>query len=259
MSAHIADKADLMSDKSIPKTIHYCWFGPRPLPKFVQRCIASWKKFFPDYEIRRWDEHNFDCNGILYIREACSRGKWAFVSDYARFWILYHHGGIYFDTDVRVIRPMHDVLARGSFMGIERDADSVAVNPGLGLAAAPGMALYKEILGYYSTLSFIDEKTGEQMPGTVVTHATEVLRRFGFVAEDRLQQVAGVWIYPNDWFNPLDDATGRQTLTENTRSIHLYSKTWIDHYGPLRIWITRRLHRIFGIDGSQRLKRLFQR
>lgn len=238
----------------IPKVIHYCWFGGKPLPKSARRCIASWRRYLPDYEAREWNEDNFDVNAIPYTREAYAMRKYAFVSDYARFYVLYHHGGIYFDTDVEVIRPMEDVVARGAFMGIEQAGNAVGVNPGLGLGAVPGMALYRALVDHYAGLHFVDE-SGVQLPGTVVKHTTDVLRRCGFVAENRLQQVAGVWIYPNDWFNPLDDATGRLTITDNTRSIHHYAKTWVDNYGPLRIWITRRLHRVFGVDGLQWLKK----
>ena len=92
------------------KVIHYCWFGGKPLPRSAEKCIASWKKFLPVYEIRRWDESNFDVNAIPYTREAYAAGKYAFVSDYARFWILFHHGGVYFDTDVEIVSQMYDIL-----------------------------------------------------------------------------------------------------------------------------------------------------
>ena len=246
-----------MSMSSVPKIVHYCWFGGQPLPQSAQKCIASWRKYLPDYEIREWNESNFDVNAIPYTREAYECGKYAFVSDYARFRILYLHGGIYFDTDVEVIRPMDDLVARGAFMGIEQSSASVGINPGLGMAAAPHMELFGSLLAHYANLHFVDE-AGVQIPGTVVKHTTDVCCRFGFVAENRMQQVDGVWIYPNDWFNPLDDATGRLTITDNTRSIHLYAKSWVDNYGPFRIWLTRRLHRIFGVYGLQRLKKLLK-
>ena len=241
----------------IPKVIHYCWFGHKPLPGSARRCIGSWKRFFPGWEIREWNEANFDVAAIPYTREAYERGKYAFVSDYARFYVLYRFGGLYFDTDVEVIRPMDDVVAGGPFMGIEQSLHAVGVNPGQGLGAEPGMALYKALLDHYADLHFVDAD-GVPLPGTVVRHTTDVLLRYGFRPENAMQQVAGVRICPNDWFNPLDDATGRLTLTENTRSIHHYAKTWVDHYGPLRLWITRRLHRLFGVERMQRLKkRLF--
>lgn len=105
----------------IPKIIHYCWFGRGPLPELAQKCIASWKKYLPDYEIKEWNEDNFDVNIIPYTAEAYQAKKYAFVSDYARFWILYQYGGIYFDTDVEVIRPMDDIISKGNFMGFETD------------------------------------------------------------------------------------------------------------------------------------------
>lgn len=237
----------------IPKVIHYCWFGGNPLPKYARKCVASWRKFFPDYEIREWNEDNFDVNMIPYTREAYKDGKYAFVSDFARFYTLYHYGGLYFDTDVEVVKSMDDIVARGAFMGIEQDIDQVVVAPGLGMGAYAGMDLYKRVIDHYVSLNFA-EKSESQISGLVVECTTDCLRQLGFVCENRLQQVADVWIYPNDWFNPLDDATGRMTLTDNTRSIHHYSKTWIDNYGPLRIWITRRLHRIFKADILEWLK-----
>ena len=120
--------------ESIPKVIHYCWFGGKPLPRSAEKCIASWKKFLPEYEIVRWDESNFNVNAIPYTREAYAAGKYAFVSDYARFWILYHNGGVYFDTDVEVINNLDDILSRGNFMGVEQQNDEIiTVAPGLGI------------------------------------------------------------------------------------------------------------------------------
>ena len=106
----------------IPKVIHYCWFGRNPLPPFAVKCIESWKKFLPGYEIKEWNEDNFDVNIIPYTQEAYEARKYAFVSDYARFYILYHHGGIYFDTDVEVIKSIDDIIERGAFMGCENEA-----------------------------------------------------------------------------------------------------------------------------------------
>lgn len=238
----------------IPKIIHYCWFGGNPLPKSAQKCIRSWKKHFPDYEIKEWNEQNFDVNSILYTQQAYERKKYAFVSDYARFHILYQYGGLYFDTDVEVIKPMEDLLTKGAFMGIEKDADKVGVAAGLGLAAEPNMPIYQEIVDHYHQVPFVDEN-GNQIPGTVVKHVTDVLIQKGFVLKDKIQHVADIWIYPNEFFNPLEDATGKLTITTNTRSIHWYSKTWVENYGPIRNWVTRWIHRIFGINSLAGLKR----
>ena len=120
-----------------PQIIHYCWFGRNPLPDLALKCIASWRKYLPDYEIKEWNEDNFDVNIIPYTAEAYKAKKYAFVSDYARFYILYKYGGLYFDTDVEVIRPISDILNNGAFMGCECDGMSksspITVAPGLGL------------------------------------------------------------------------------------------------------------------------------
>lgn len=246
---------------NIPKVIHYCWFGRNPLPESAVKCIDSWKKFFPDYEIKEWNEDNFDVNIIPYTKEAYEAKKYAFVSDYARMWILYHHGGLYFDTDVEVIKSMDDIVARGPFMGIEVEAkgdEYPLVAPGLGLGAEPKMELYKNILDYYAPLHFLSED-GSMNQVTVVKHVTNVLADNGLKQTNELQEVCGVWIYPREYFNPLDDNTGKLVVTENTRSIHWYTKTWLNKQNPLRTWIVRRIHRYFGNDSLGWLKRVLGR
>lgn len=242
----------------IPKIVHYCWFGGNPLPASALRCIASWRKFLPDYEIREWNESNFDVRAVPYVREAYEAGKYAFVSDYARFRVLYEHGGLYFDTDVEVVRPLDEVLAQGPFMGCEHDSGGpypIAVNPGLGLAATPGMAFYARMLEHYAATPFLGPD-GMPYPVTVVTHTTRELRACGLSEVPGIQEVAGIRIYPKCYFNPFDDATGRLRMTPQTRSIHWYAKTWVD-LPPLRMRLSRLAHRMFGVAFSQRVRRFF--
>ena len=210
------------------KVIHYCWFGGSPLPPLAQRCIESWHKFLPDYEIRRWDESNFDVNILPYTADAYAAGKYAFVSDYARFWILYREGGVYFDTDVEVIRPLDDVILQGPFMGFEIDGGTrpMAVNPGLGLAADRAMPLYAEILERYETMTFL-LPDGSLNPYTMIPMVTQLLQEKGLKGDGTIEHVAGIDVYPSEWFNPFDDATGRLRKTGNTRSIHWYAKSWM--------------------------------
>ena len=99
----------------IPKKIHYCWFGGNPLPEDVKEYIASWRKYCPDYEIIEWNESNFDINCCAYVKEAYEAKKWAFVTDYVRLYALYHHGGIYMDTDVEVVKSLNDLLKSVSY------------------------------------------------------------------------------------------------------------------------------------------------
>ena len=216
----------------IPKIIHYCWFGRKPLPKSALKCIASWRKYMPDYEIKEWNEDNYDVNVIPYTKEAYEAKKYAFVSDYARFWILYNYGGIYFDTDVEVIRPMSDIIEKGPFMGFEASGVSdkgLSVAPGLGLGVNPGLGLYAEFLDLYSTLKFRNAD-GTIGGNTIVGYTTDVLLRHGLDTSGILQQVAGVWIYPKDVFCPMDHTTGITTITSRTVSIHHYDASWINHH-----------------------------
>ena len=243
----------------IPKIIHYCWFGRNPLPESAMKCIDSWKRFFPDYEIKEWNEDNFDVNIIPYTKEAYEAKKYAFVSDYARMWILYHHGGLYFDTDVEVIKSMDDIVARGPFMGIEVEAKVDVfplVAPGLGLGAEPMMDLYRNIMDYYTPLHFVRED-GSFNQVTVVKHVTKVLVSNGLKQTNELQEVAGVWIYPREYFNPFDNNTGRMLKTENTSSIHWYTKTWLKKNHPCRTWIVRRAHRYLGENCFWFLRKIF--
>jgi mannosyltransferase OCH1-like enzyme len=239
----------------IPKKIHYCWFGGNSLPKSAKKCIKSWKKFFPDYEIIQWNEDNYNVNKIQYTKEAYEAKKYAFVSDYARFDILYNEGGIYFDTDVEVIKSFNDILMNGAFMGCEIDGNGtgntgkeyISVNPGLGIATERGTELFKEIIDFYSEQTFLNAD-GTLNTETVVTKTTNILKNHGLKDINGIQKVEEITIYPKDYFNPLNNNTGKLDKTENTHSVHWYSMTWLSPFGRLKSKITRPLHRIFGED-----------
>lgn len=228
-----------------PKIIHYCWFGRNPLPSTARRCIESWKKYFPDYDIKEWNEDNFDVNIIPYTKEAYSVKKYAFVSDYARFWILYNYGGLYFDTDVEVIRKMDHIIAKGPFMGFEQPSEELKkenmgykVAPGLGLGVNPGLGLYKELLDYYKTLHFLNID-GTPNPVTIVKHTTDILMKKGLKPNNELQFVDGVWIYPWDVFCPQSYYTKKTYISKNTVSIHLYCDSWNNSYNKFKKNIIR--------------------
>lgn len=245
-----------VSDKSvsnIPKVIHYCWFGRNPLPETAVKCIESWKKFLPDYEIMEWNEDNFDVNSCRYTSEAYAARKYAFVSDYARFKILYERGGLYFDTDVEVIRTIDDIITRGPFMGCERSVaasaqsvQNLGVNPGLGLGLPPALRLCANILTYYESVPFLKEDGTPNTLDTVVTITSRILCEQGLQLTDQPQQIAGVWIYPNDYFAPKDIETKNLTITPNTRSIHHYDASWAEWYDRTAGNRGPKLKRIFG-------------
>ena len=215
----------------IPKIIHYCWFGRNPLPTSAHRCIDSWRKFLPDYEIKEWNEDNFDVNSILYTRQAYEAKKYAFVSDYARFWILYHEGGLYFDTDVEIIANLDEIIARGPFMGIEQGASfdgKPMVAPGLGLGVEAGHPFYQRMLKTYDSQRFINTD-GSHNNMTIVSYTTKELYAYGMKPSEDIQEVEGIWIYPADYFCPMDSTTGIITKTPRTVAIHHYDCSWMNH------------------------------
>ena len=221
----------------IPKTIHYCWFGTKNIPESAYRCIDSWKCYLPTYRIKLWNEENFDVNMIPYTRDAYAAGKYAFVSDFARFWILYKEGGLYFDTDVELIRPIDDIIIQGPFMGCERNASEMqmegrkficgAANPGLGLGAYPSMEIYSEIIRYYTSKTFIKDNTAQE---TVVPIVSRILYNHGLGKVEKKVSCAGLHIYPSEFFAPKDLDTRELAITENTRSIHHYDSSWAEWY-----------------------------
>ena len=222
----------------IPKIIHYCWFGRGPLPELAQKCIASWMKYLPDYEIKEWNEDNFDVNIIPYTAEAYNAKKYAFVSDYARFWILYQYGGIYFDTDVEVIRPIDDIISKGNFMGCETDPKPQLKADASEASVAPGLGIIKKMLDFYEGKHFVHEAVMKNQI-TVVHIATQVLRENGLKNVAGIQEVAGCFIYPSEYFCPINVTTGRIHVEKNTRTIHHYAGTWVDKKFSMKDFVKR--------------------
>ena len=213
-----------MTDINIPKIIHYCWFGGNPLPELAQKCIASWKNFCPDYEIKEWNESNYNVRKIPYISQAYDAKKYAFVSDYARFDILYEYGGIYLDTDVELIKPLDELLKHGAFCGVEQPG---ALNAGLGMAAPAEMPIFREILDSYQSDQFINADKTYNLK-TVVVRVSDIFKKYGFSNNEEIQEVAWFRIYPKEYFCPKDIISGEVNITDNTYSIHHFDASWID-------------------------------
>lgn len=207
------------------KILHYCWFGGKPLPDKYLKYIESWKKFVPDFELKRWDESNFDIESVPFVHDAYRAGKWAFVSDYVRFYALYHYGGLYLDTDVEIIKDFHDLMT-GSLLGFE---SMYSVAPGLIIYAdAPHLEFYKILLDKYHELKFDAEKVMKYQ-FTSPAIITDLLVAQGLVLNNTLQTVNGITIYPSEYFNPIGaDFANKPQITENTRTIHHFEASWFD-------------------------------
>ena len=233
-----------------PKIIHYCWFGGNPKSKLIIQCMNSWKKYCPDYEIIEWNENNFDVNCCDYVREAYKSKKWAFVSDYCRFYILYHQGGVYLDTDVELIKNFSEM--ENTFVGFESEE---AVNSGLIRAAEKGDTICKLMLESYHADHFC-RQDGSLNTTTVCERETGILCQFGLKLNNQLQTVESTTVYPSDYFNPTDIKTRKVTITPRTVSIHHYAASWLDSKKKMKIMISSIIYRLFGVRFVQKFKQL---
>lgn len=220
----------------IPKIIHYCWFGRGEKPELAKKCIASWQRFCPDFEIREWNEDNCDYLSMPFMTEAYVAKKYAFVSDVMRLLVLEQYGGVYFDTDVELVRDITPLMADEGFIGFENDP---FVNSGQVIASVPHHPVVQTMIEAYQKLHFTNED-GTANPVGCPHLNTDIMERFGLIRNGQEQIVGGIHVYPADYFNPLDSATGKLTKTENTYSIHWYSMSWL----PKRVRIKSKIGRI---------------
>lgn len=204
----------------IPKIIHYCWFGRNPLPKLAQKCIKSWQKYCPDYEIIQWNEDNFDISAApLYVRQAYEAKKWAFVTDYVRLWVVHEHGGIYMDTDVELIKKLDSLLMYDAYFGFE---DGKYIATGLGFGAVKGAQILRELMEDYYEIPFSPKKI-VACPRV----NTKVFVRHGLVQEDYKQiLLPHILILPTEYLCPKSVIDGMVRKTRNTISIHHYESSW---------------------------------
>ncbi len=239
------------NENMIPKKIHYCWFGGSEKPKSVEKCIASWRKFFPDYEIKEWNESNYDVYQNSFSEYCYKNKKWAFVSDFARLAIINQEGGIYFDTDVEVIKkPEFLQQDIDGFFGFETD-DYIAT--GLGFGANKNNSLVQEMIAEYQNQKKNSE--GIYILKSCPQLNSSALEKCGVKLNGLTQRIGNNLILAADYMNPYDDPTGRLNITENTFSIHWYTKSWMSRRTILRSQITRPFHRIFGVDCFEWIKK----
>lgn len=231
----------------IPKKINYCWFGKGEKSKLAVKCINSWRKYCPDYEIIEWNEDNFDVTMNGYTEMCYKEKKYAYLSDYARLLIVAEHGGLYFDTDVELVKSPDELLSNDAFFGFENEE---YVASGLGFGSVPhGIAIEYMLAEYVPLLNGTN--------GTIVCPKlnTKALVKLGLVQNGLEQKVCDAVIYPPSIFNPYDSATGKLNKTNETISIHWYAATWMSKRQKIRGMITKPLHRIFGVDAFKRFRK----
>ena len=228
----------------IPKIINYCWFGGNPKPKLAQKCIASWRKYCPDWEIIEWNESNFDVNQCDYTQFCYENRRYAYLSDYVRLWAVAQKGGIYFDTDVELIKAPDRLLEYGAFFGFEGKR---FINTGIGFGATVNhWAVMTMLNGYQS-------KTKKDLEQSIAQYKcltgspkmnTYALTPVGLVQDGTMQLLQDVAILPEDFLCPFDDQTGELNITPNSISIHWYGKSANGKLAALRSRLLRPIKRI---------------
>ena len=227
----------------IPKKIHYCWFGGNPLPAAAKKCIESWKKYLPDFEIIEWNEQNFDVNSHPYAKMAYEGRRWAYLSDVVRLIVVEREGGFYFDTDVELVRRPSELLEDelvSAWFGWET---SEYINTGLGFAATAHHPAVKAMLEMYEDR--LDIKGCPQLN-------TEAMLAHGLKANGERQRVLEAEILPKDYLCPYNDLTGVLRKTPNTVSIHWFSKSPHGKGAYYRSKFTRMIHRVLEIFGIKK-------
>lgn len=236
----------------IPKIIHYCWVGNAPKPKSVLYCIESWKKFCPDYEIREWNESNYDFNKNLYMKQAYEAKKWGFVPDYARLDIIYEYGGIYLDTDVELIKSFDEMLNQTAFMGFENTGDGeFFVNCGQGFGAVPHHEIIGAARNMYEHIRFLNEDDSYNMlPSPHYT--TQILKKYGLMQENRDQKLSDMMVYASDILCPKNFRTGEINISKRTISIHHFTASWMDEKIKNELKRQQHLEKHLGKKGTQK-------
>lgn len=240
----------------IPKIIHYCWFGKGKKSELIEKCIASWKKYLPDYKIIEWNESNFDINSNIYCKEAYENKKYAFVSDYVRLYAVYNYGGIYFDTDLEVLKKLDCFLDYNAFTGFEgNDFSFTAV-----FGARKKSKWIERLLNYYSDRHFVLENGKlDTTPNTEIVHCINI-KDYKLIPNNTYQELSDFVIFPNEYFSPKNWKTGEINLTKNTYTIHHFNASWKDKYDKKLAQKQKELIKKYGnIDGEKKYQSYFKK
>lgn len=204
----------------IPPVIHYCWLGRNPLPDLYKKCIDSWHKFCPDYQIVEWNEDNLDLTENDFAREAYEVGKYGFVPDYFRLKIIYEHGGIYLDTDVEMIKSFDDLRREKAFCGLERFGRAAL---GLGFGAMKGNRQIGKLLETYKNMHFLLEEEEALLSPWLQTRD---LMAMGMKEFNRYQRIGDLTVFPTEVLSPKNSISFETHITSFTYSIHHFDGSW---------------------------------
>lgn len=241
-------------ENNIPKIIHYCWFGKKEKPIMIKKCIKSWKENLSEYEIKEWNEDNFDININSFVRQAYEKGKFAFVSDYVRVFALYNYGGIYMDTDVEVYKSFdYEILNNDSFWGFE-EKNFIATST---IGAKKGNKLIKKFIDSYENRNFIGSD-GEIDTLTNVFIVSNMLKELGIKLDGTYQKIDGIaTIYPQQYFSPYDYINCYSKENNNTYTIHHFYKSWLPLNIRIKGYIKKYIAKLIGGHRVAKFRQLF--
>ncbi|MBQ7857967.1 MAG: glycosyl transferase [Oscillospiraceae bacterium] len=226
----------------IPPIIHYCWFGHGEMPPLMKRCLKSWKRNCPDWQIIQWNEDNFDVNSTVWTKQAYEAKKYAFVSDYVRLKVLTEMGGVYVDTDLQLLKPLTPYIEHDMFVGFE-NRNSVA---SCIIGAKANHLVIAAWLEYYSHREFFANGQMHSEPN-VVFMTNDLIAR-GLVMDNTRQNIDGVDIYPQSWFCPQNMEGENRKRDNNTVAVHHFTSTWRSAQGRKSMkrlkWHSSKLYKI---------------
>ncbi|NQZ23892.1 MAG: glycosyl transferase [Colwellia sp.] len=243
---------------AIPKIIHFCWFGRGDKPQDVLYYIEGWRRVLPDYQIIEWNEDNFNIKSNRYVEEAYNAKKYAFVSDYARLFALYNHGGIYLDTDVEVFKVFDDLLNNDVILGFE-EKNYVATST---ICASKQSQFIKKFMNTYNNKCFISPN-GELDLTTNVTKITKLLEQYGLITNGEYQKIEGpntekiiildrFKLSPYDYLNQIDHSN------ESTYAIHHFGATWASSTFKYKKLIKSFIIKLIGSKNYKKLSELLK-
>ena len=236
----------------IPKIIHYIWFGGKPFPNKVLKCIESWHKYLPDYEFKLWNEETFDVNSVEFTKQAYANKKWAFVSDYVRMYALNKFGGWYLDTDIEILRPIERFEDHRMVLGTDHDGALTAL-----MGSEPNHPYWTEVLAFYDSMNFVNEDGTFNMTVNN-THLQGVLESYGYKFENKFQELKeGIVVYPDDYFHVANNEKGTIHKTNNSYAIHWHTLLWTSEMSHFNRWF--RLHIMKPIWGEDRFMQVYTR
>lgn len=234
----------------IPKKIHYCWFGGKPLPRDVKKCIESWRKHAPEYDIIEWNESNFNVKSHPFMKKAYEAKAWAFVSDYARLKIIYDNGGIYFDTDVELLKNPDFLLENQCYIGVQQVAHLCAT--GLGFGAVKFNPIVKKMLEKYDVLEFSSDNKKELSCPYL---NNSVIEELGYKYSADIWKHPMITVYPCEFFDPISPGNTENLMRNDTVSIHHYAGSWTCKRNKFK----RKIFRFIGEENVHKLKKLLRK